>query len=168
MEMIMSLMMTSTIMFMFTNHPLSMGLMLLIQTTLISLASGFVNLNFWFSYILFIVMVGGLLVLFIYMTSIASNEKFKHSNMMMFILMMTLLVIAITMILYNPYDSQYSYSSIDSMPLDNQPLFFMTLSKYMSYPMSMISIMLIIYLLIALIAVVKITMIKYGPLRQKF
>jgi hypothetical protein len=36
--------------------------------------------KFWFSYILFIIIIGGILVLFIYITRLASNEIFISSN----------------------------------------------------------------------------------------
>jgi hypothetical protein len=36
--------------------------------------------RFWFSYILLIITIGGILVLFIYITSLASNEVFSPSN----------------------------------------------------------------------------------------
>jgi hypothetical protein len=36
--------------------------------------------SFWFSYILFITIIGGILVLFIYIAKLASNEIFSPSN----------------------------------------------------------------------------------------
>ena len=36
--------------------------------------------RFWVSYILFIIIIGGILVLFIYKTRLASNEKFSPPN----------------------------------------------------------------------------------------
>jgi len=36
--------------------------------------------RFWCSYILFIIIIGGILVLFIYITRLASNEIFSPSN----------------------------------------------------------------------------------------
>ena len=36
--------------------------------------------SFWFSYILFIIIIGGILVLFIYIRRLASNEIFSPSN----------------------------------------------------------------------------------------
>nr|YP_009695050.1 NADH dehydrogenase subunit 6 [Emeia pseudosauteri]QEJ81588.1 NADH dehydrogenase subunit 6 [Emeia pseudosauteri] len=168
MEMMLSLMISFSLLLTLINHPLAMGLTLLIITTLICMLTGFLNLNFWFSYILFIVMIGGLLVLFIYMTSIASNEKFKFNNFItifFLIIPITLLTIILT---NDSFNLQNSFNNIDSLKLNIKPFFFSSLMKFMSYPMSMISIMLMTYLLITLIAVVKITTIKYGPLRQKF
>nr|QNV11699.1 NADH dehydrogenase subunit 6 [Rhamphomyia barbata] len=85
-QMILSLMiMISSFIFMQMNHPLAMGLMLLMQTFLICLITGLMTKSFWFSYILFLIFLGGMLVLFIYVTSLASNEMFSMSmNLMIF------------------------------------------------------------------------------------
>nr|QYC35491.1 NADH dehydrogenase subunit 6 [Cyphonocerus sanguineus klapperichi] len=152
-----------TMIFLFTSHPLSMGLILLIQTLMISLITGLMSINYWFSYILFIIMIGGMLVLFIYMTSIASNEKFSHNNKILII--MILLMLMITFMLMSDQFINYM-SSVNSTSINNSS-FENSLNKYLSYPFMMISLSIITYLLITLIAVVKITNIKYGPLRQK-
>nr|QEL51260.1 NADH dehydrogenase subunit 6 [Philonthus decorus] len=151
--------------FIFMAHPLSMGLVLLSQTILIALITGTMGINFWFSYILFLIMIGGMLVLFIYMTSVASNEKFSFS-MPLFILFMFTLFISI--VFYLILDNSVFYLLSFSKPFDDNYLFTMNLNKFFNYPSNVILFMMIIYLFITLIAVVKITDIKFGPLRQKF
>nr|YP_010284530.1 NADH dehydrogenase subunit 6 [Nadezhdiella cantori]UKQ56273.1 NADH dehydrogenase subunit 6 [Nadezhdiella cantori] len=153
-------------MFMFLNHPLSFGLILLLQTITVSLMSGMMNFNYWFSYIIFLVMVGGMLVLFLYMTSVASNEKFKFSSKL-FLLFMTFLLIMVIMILSDNFMLSNSLHMIDLM---NQSLEYkneMSMNKYMNWPSNYTMFMVISYLLLTLIAVVKITNIEFGPLRQK-
>nr|YP_009271882.1 NADH dehydrogenase subunit 6 [Xylotrechus grayii]AIW58316.1 NADH dehydrogenase subunit 6 [Xylotrechus grayii] len=162
---IMILMLFFTIMFLFLNHPLSFGMILLIQTLLITIESGMMNLNFWYSYILFLVMVGGMLILFMYMTSVASNEKFKFSiKMMPFLTTMMMLLLINTML--DPMISEKK--KINYELINNYYMNKMSLSKYMNFPNSMLMILIICYLLLSLIMVVKITKIQYGPLRQKF
>nr|QNP09763.1 NADH dehydrogenase subunit 6 [Ochthebius sp. IBE<ESP> AN76] len=155
---------TFSTIFLFMIHPLSMGMILLSQTIIISLITGFLNYNYWFSYILFIIMIGGMLVLFIYMTSIASNEKFKFNNKL---LLFSMFMIMITMILFLIMD-MFNFNMNDF----NNNLYFnynyLTLSKFYNTPSNMIMFMMIMYLLITLIAIVKITDFKLGPLRQKF
>nr|YP_010988559.1 NADH dehydrogenase subunit 6 [Medeopteryx maehongsonensis]WOR80703.1 NADH dehydrogenase subunit 6 [Medeopteryx maehongsonensis] len=163
--MLTSMMLTMTIMFMFISHPLSMGMILLIQTLLISMWTGFMSMNFWYSYILFIVMVGGMLILFIYMTSVASNEKFSFSKINMLITMTMSLIIIITMMTDNIYNVMNSMNS-DLLMYKNLISFKLSLNKFIMYPMMMMSLTLIIYLLITLIAVSKITNIQSGPLRK--
>nr|UYI30635.1 NADH dehydrogenase subunit 6 [Aquatica sp. q XF-2022] len=159
--MIMMAMTTMTIMFSMISHPLSMGMILLIQTLLIAMWIGSLSMNFWYSYILFIIMVGGMLILFIYMTSVASNEKFKLSKIS-FILIIPIMS---TLLLKDKLIPNMNSMNIDIL-IKNKFLFTMSLNKFLMYPMILMSMTVIIYLLIALIAVSKITNIKSGPLRK--
>nr|YP_010035489.1 NADH dehydrogenase subunit 6 [Melanotus cribricollis]QQQ88071.1 NADH dehydrogenase subunit 6 [Melanotus cribricollis] len=157
----------SSMTFMFLSHPLSMGFNLLAQAILISMITGMISHNFWFSYILFMIMIGGMLVLFIYMTSVASNEKFLYSNKIMIMFMM-MIFMAIFIQMVDPFIPYQTSSNIDMMLASTNPMFQLSLNKYINLPSNWIMVTLIIYLLVTLIAVVKITNITYGPLRQKF
>nr|YP_010045040.1 NADH dehydrogenase subunit 6 [Polyphylla gracilicornis]QPF96305.1 NADH dehydrogenase subunit 6 [Polyphylla gracilicornis] len=160
---LMSISLISSITFLFLKHPMSMGLTLLIQTVMVALTLGFFNLNFWYSYILFLVMIGGMMVLFVYMTSVASNEKFAFSTKIFTLILLMSLLMIFTIIMLDPY-----YSNINNMNLEKlncQTNFILSLNKFINYPMSIILFLLILYLLITLIAIVKITNIKSGPLR---
>nr|YP_009658987.1 NADH dehydrogenase subunit 6 [Altica cirsicola]QCC71387.1 NADH dehydrogenase subunit 6 [Altica viridicyanea]QCC71374.1 NADH dehydrogenase subunit 6 [Altica cirsicola]QCP68683.1 NADH dehydrogenase subunit 6 [Altica viridicyanea]QCP68696.1 NADH dehydrogenase subunit 6 [Altica viridicyanea]QCP68722.1 NADH dehydrogenase subunit 6 [Altica cirsicola] len=153
-------------MFLFISHPLTNGCILLMQTILIALLSGMLNLNFWYSYMIFLIMIGGLLILFIYMTSIASNEKFKFNNMISIFMLLTIFSIVII------YLMNFLYFDIAQIQ-DTQNFFLQkfiqtSMIKYLNYPNNMIFMMMIIYLFITLIAVMKIIQFSYGPLRQKF
>nr|ALO77314.1 NADH deshydrogenase subunit 6 [Byrrhinus sp. BYR01] len=148
------------------KHPMSMGLTLLIQTLITALCTGFFSLNFWFSYIIFLIMIGGMLVLFIYMTSIAANEKFIYSNKTMIIMMMILFMSIIMFIMNDEITQMNNLPILEMMNMNSNAKFSLYLSKFVNYPSNVILITLMIYLFITLIAVVKITNIKYGPLRQ--
>nr|AMP43817.1 NADH dehydrogenase subunit 6 [Suragina sp. KW-2016] len=152
--------------FMQMNHPLAMGLMLLIQTILICLISGLFSKTFWFSYILFLVFLGGMLVLFIYVTSLASNEMFSLSMKMTSINMILMITIIISAIFI---DKTYLMSMMNNemfnFSLTLNPENTLNLNKLYNYPTNIITLILINYLLLTLIAVVKITNIFYGPLR---
>nr|AML26042.1 NADH dehydrogenase subunit 6 [Staphylinidae sp. BMNH 1274248] len=154
---------TLSILFMFLNHPMTMGLILLLQTISVSLITGNLMLNFWFSYIIFLIMVGGMLVLFIYMTSIASNEMFNFSKNLIIIIMMMIIFMNL-FLLIDPFFFTLTQSLIESVNYNNK--FNYNLSKFFNYPSMIIIFMMITYLFITLIAVVKITKIEYGPLRQ--
>uniref|UniRef100_A0AAU7LK36 NADH-ubiquinone oxidoreductase chain 6 n=1 Tax=Thalassa montezumae TaxID=3129753 RepID=A0AAU7LK36_9CUCU len=159
--MILMMMFLSSSMIMFLNHPLSIGSIILIQTILNCMFIGMNYLNFWYSYILMLIMIGGLLILFIYMTSIASNEKFKFNPKLvvyLIILMFMFYLINWTFIFNN------DLMNLFSMNLN----FNLSMSKFYNYPELKIMFMVIFYLLICMIAVVKICKIKSGPLRQMF
>nr|YP_010987582.1 NADH dehydrogenase subunit 6 [Bledius obscurus]WON65988.1 NADH dehydrogenase subunit 6 [Bledius obscurus] len=155
------LLMNVSILFLFMNHPITMGFTLLIQVLLIALLTNFMILNSWFSYILFLIMIGGMLILFIYMTSLASNEKFKFSSKIFFMIFF-FLILEIFM---------YFINFLYSMKLNNFltfSFFNFNFNKFFMFPSFLILLIIIIYLFIALIATVKITNFKHGPLRQKF
>nr|UAT98128.1 NADH dehydrogenase subunit 6 [Smerinthus caecus] len=164
--------MMSMIMY-FLSHPLSMGFLILMQTMLTCILSGMFIKTYWFSYILFLTFLGGLLVLFIYVSSIASNEMFSMSNNMKIMLFIFLMILIIIQIL--------TYKNLTWMNLNNNSemnnfsfLFFfnnenkINLNKLYNNYSSLLMMLLIIYLFITLIAIVKITNIFYGPLRMSF
>nr|QVL28756.1 NADH dehydrogenase subunit 6 [Phytomia errans] len=152
------------------NHPLSMGLMLLIQTIMVCCITGLMTKSFWFSYILFLIFIGGMLVLFIYMTSLASNEMFSLSMKIMIISIISFVILMIisllmdkTMIMFNSMNNEMiSISNINSYITENS----INLLKLYNYPTNMITILLINYLLITMIASIKITKLFYGPIRS--
>nr|QXO90723.1 NADH dehydrogenase subunit 6 [Sarcophaga caerulescens] len=157
--------------FFYMKHPLAMGLTLLIQTTLICMMSGLMTKTFWFSYILFLVFLGGMLVLFIYVTSLASNEMFSFSiKLMMTTIIMFMMSISILIFIDKNILTQYSNMEIKSIFDMNSYITenSMSLMKLYNYPTNLLTIMLMNYLLITLIAVVKITKLFKGPLRPMF
>nr|ALO77384.1 NADH deshydrogenase subunit 6 [Clanoptilus assimilis] len=154
-----------SIMMIFMMHPLSMGAIMLFQTLIISLMIGMTNFNYWLSYILFIVMVGGLLILFIYMTSIASNEKFKMSNFLLYLMMLMLMIFILTFIIDQFYfNMKMNNINMNLMNMDNN--FKLLTNKFINFPSNLIFYLTIMYLLITLIACVKITSTFKGPMRQ--
>nr|AWH61901.1 NADH dehydrogenase subunit 6 [Aphrophora maritima] len=157
--------------FLVMKHPLSMGFLLFLQTIMTCLMNGLIINSYWFSYILFITFIGGMLVLFIYIATIASNEKFKFSNKLFFTTSMMLMIMILMstlidfQILFNyTFNETMNYNS-NMMLMANKNIF--SIMKMFNYPYMYMSILMIIYLLITMISVVKITNIKEGPLRMK-
>nr|AXS66538.1 NADH dehydrogenase subunit 6 [Curculionoidea sp. 21 KM-2017] len=157
-----------SIMFIFMNHPMSLGSILLIQTVLISLLSGLIFNNFWFSYILFLVMIGGMMILFIYMTSIASNEKFNlpKNTMILFFSCMILMLCFMTIIQDNLSLSMILYKSTKWMNMSLMNYIF-NLNKFYNLPNIQIFIIMVSYLLITLIVTMKIIGKPSKTLRQQ-
>nr|UQJ73496.1 NADH dehydrogenase subunit 6 [Diamesa sp. 11XL] len=162
----------SSTIFMQMKHPMAMGLMLLVQTALICVITGNYSKTFWFSYVLFLIFLGGMLVLFIYVTSLASNEMFSFS-MKIFILSGTFLIISLffmiimdNSLIANFLSNNEVYSLTDMKSFINENT--VSLNKLYNFPTNMITILLINYLFLTLIAVVKITNIYEGPLRPKY
>nr|URX52900.1 NADH dehydrogenase subunit 6 [Glyptotermes sp. 3 AB-2022a] len=161
MKKLLMLSMMSSMMFMQMKHPLAMGMMLLMQTMITCLVSGLMNKSFWFQYILFMVFVGGMLVLFIYVTSLASNEMFSLSAKT--IMIITLVMPSMMMIKNWAKPNSKENSEYEMMMTEEIT---MMTSKLYNYPNGMLTILMALYLLMTLIVVVKITNISKGPLRQ--
>lgn len=151
--------------FIFTQikHPLAIGLILLIQTIIISTIIGIISKNFWFSYILFLIFLGGILILFIYVTSLASNEIFNTSKTIIIVL----ILFPITIVIKNYWSelNLYNQESINFLINNNLSII---LIKLYNYPTNLIIIILASYLFLTLIIVVKITNIFKGPLRKTY
>nr|YP_010527061.1 NADH dehydrogenase subunit 6 [Callambulyx tatarinovii]UXR12398.1 NADH dehydrogenase subunit 6 [Callambulyx tatarinovii] len=155
----------------FLNHPLSMGFMILSQTMLTCMLSGMLIKTYWFSYILFLTFLGGLLVLFIYVSSIASNEMFSSSNNMKIIFFLLIFILIFIQLFFLKNLNWMNLNNNSDMNNFFNLMFFnnenkINLNKLYNNYSSMLMLMLIIYLFITLIAIVKITNIFYGPLRM--
>nr|QGR24004.1 NADH dehydrogenase subunit 6 [Drosophila koepferae] len=164
-----SLIFLTSIIFMNMIHPLAMGLTLLIQTILICLISGLMTKTFWFSYILFLIFLGGMLVLFIYVTSLASNEMFNLSLKLTMICLI-LLISSILLILF--LDKNYFSFFLINNEMQNISYIYsyfpensLSLNKLYNFPTNFVTTLLMNYLLITLIVIVKITKLFKGPLR---
>nr|UZT26996.1 NADH dehydrogenase subunit 6 [Euwallacea similis] len=156
---------TLSILMMFFKHPLSKGYMLLMLTISTALSASLSHLNAWFGYILFLIMIGGMLVAFIYMTSIASNEKFNFPKMKMLLALTLFITITIFIFQNQEYILTNSMSILSSQETNlNNSLF---LSKLFSKPLSQLPLALMSYLLLTLIMVTKMTEFSKGPIRQK-
>nr|AWB98755.1 NADH dehydrogenase subunit 6 [Anopheles parvus]AWB99080.1 NADH dehydrogenase subunit 6 [Anopheles parvus] len=166
---IMTLCLMMSITFMQMKHPLSMGLMLLVQTFLTCLITSIYVKTFWFSYILFLIFLGGMLILFIYVTSLSSNEMFSMSFNLV---MLTLLIFFISTTLFLFMDKSLMDQFILNMEtqkmsnltnLINENI--LSLNKMYNFPTNIITLLLINYLFLTLLVTVKITKKFYGPLR---
>nr|YP_009351063.1 NADH dehydrogenase subunit 6 [Anhangatermes macarthuri]AQP28475.1 NADH dehydrogenase subunit 6 [Anhangatermes macarthuri] len=156
----MSMSTMTSLMFTQMKHPMAMGLMLLMQTIVVCLISGTMYKNFWFSYILFMIMIGGMLVLFMYMTSLASNEMFSPSNKMLTISMITMPVLVYIM----PTVTNNKEMNTHNTMMENEIT--TTTTVMYNQMMGMMTIMLVIYMLLTLIVVVNIINVSKGPLRH--
>nr|WRK21463.1 NADH dehydrogenase subunit 6 [Hecalus sp.] len=157
MMIIMKMMMTVSSLTPFLKTPMSMGILLLTQTTLSTILMAKTLKSSWMSMIMFLMLIGGLMILFMYMSSIASNEKFTPN------IKMTLLFIILLMI---PNENMM----MELQMQDNLKEILMTesiiMTKIYNKKTMMITIMMFMYLFLAMIAVTSIIKIHKGPLRS--
>lgn len=134
--------------------------------------SGILIKTYWFSYILFLTFLGGLLVLFIYVSRIASNELFSSSIIIKIIfLIFFFLSILISYFYIHNLNWLNIFNNLEINNYFNIFLFFnnenkINLNKLYNNQTFILIIILIIYLFITLVAVVKIRNIFFGPLRS--
>nr|QHZ87487.1 NADH dehydrogenase subunit 6 [Coeliccia cyanomelas] len=147
--------------FIFMKHPMSMGIMLMMQTIFVCMKTNNMAQSPWFSYILFLVFLGGMLVLFIYMTSVASNELFvknKFSLMIIIIMSMTMMILMLMdpiLMFNNSYDANMFIQNKNEL---NNNLF--------NFPTNIMTLIMVMYLFLTLVVVVNITDTHQGPLRS--
>jgi len=159
--------------FIFLNHPLSLGILILIQTFFISLFINKYSNTSWFRYILFLIFVGGILILFIYAITLIFNEKFFFFKKKILTILKLILLIFFFLIIINLFKSlnfrlnfnNFEIKKINTIYLKNEN--FLNLNKLINLPNNLINIIIILILLILLIIVVKITNFFIGPLRTK-
>lgn len=77
-------------MFPYLTTPLSIGCCLLLTTILVALNGSLAYYDLWISYILVLVFLGGVLVIFIYVALVSSNEQFNLTLKPLLIFTLTL------------------------------------------------------------------------------
>lgn len=153
------------------KHPLNLGLILLTQTFLVCLIAGVNSKSFWFSYILFLIFIGGLLILFIYVISLISNEKFKSVKFKLSKVIFVFFLISLLIIILYFFNYKFNLQRNDLTNTCNiKPTLYensINLNKLYNFPTNLINLLLINYLFLILIITVKITKFFHGPLRIK-
>nr|UGS80461.1 NADH dehydrogenase subunit 6 [Lachesilla sp. LaspMLY] len=156
-----------TVLFFKTSNPLSMGLLLILQIIFSSIYFCFFLKSSWFFYIFILIFIGGMLILFIYVTSIFPNEKFKISQLMLFKSALLFLLFLILLLLYLYYmslnlsqmETYMDWSIMDSKASNSTKKIFMSQTYYMY-------MLMVNYLFFCMIVVIKITNFFQGPLRK--
>nr|YP_010596819.1 NADH dehydrogenase subunit 6 [Stenocephus fraxini]WAK85078.1 NADH dehydrogenase subunit 6 [Stenocephus fraxini] len=157
-------------------HPVTLMLLLILFSLLVSMKIKFIYSNFWFSYMLFLAMIGGVLIMFLYLTSTASNEKIKINLSYLILILFTMFCMLIMFMSITLYYDLYSMSLTMNNNINMNQNFFLTTNNWsnmMSYKsLNMfndtykMSLMIMMYLLFTLYTLMKLCMKMYGPLRQ--
>nr|UAT98588.1 NADH dehydrogenase subunit 6 [Penthicodes variegata] len=149
------------------KHPISMGSMLMLQTTLLCVNQSIMSKSPWYMYILFLTTVGGLMVMFMYMASIASNEIFKPSYKLIMLWMMIMLMTSILM--------KYSDLSMDMMQkikenkmCSTQMMEEKTTTKFFMMNKMNITMTMMTILALTMVSVTNISSTFEGPLKKTY
>nr|YP_010878970.1 NADH dehydrogenase subunit 6 [Batracomorphus extentus]WHE42622.1 NADH dehydrogenase subunit 6 [Batracomorphus extentus] len=157
---IMKMTVINSTMLVFMKNPMSIMILMITKTSLVSIMMNFMSNSSWFPMMFFLMMVGGLLIIFSYMTSTVSNEKFKF-KMNLTLMMFMFITIPMETNLLNELieEKEMLTTKIDLMK--------MSVSKLYNFKSMQMSMLLIFYLFMTMIMVSKLIMKTMGPLRTK-
>nr|AHX97843.1 NADH dehydrogenase subunit 6 [Afrocampsis griseosetosus] len=151
-------------------HPLILSLVLIIYTLILSIKLNYLNNSYWYSYVIYLIVIGGIMIMFLYLTSIANNEMFKVSlkiYLIYLIMLMVMLMIYMILIKFSGifnFMIIYNSSEFYSMVLNNEILLEYK-NLYMKFSMG-VNIYLIFYLFFTMVSCVLICLKESLPLRQ--
>ena len=136
-----------------SGHPINLVTLIIALTTIISIYIIRILTTRWFSYTLILIFLGGIIVVFIYICSLTSNEP---SIINMQINETLLIVMAIRLF------------PIFLPPIKGLDIFKETILKKVEVgSIIFLFSIIIVYLLVSLIVVVRVTIANLGPLRAK-
>nr|WQM20558.1 NADH dehydrogenase subunit 6 [Eusarima sp.] len=158
-----SLMIINTIFTPMMKHPISLGTILMLQTINMSMYMSKNSYNSWFAYILFITIIGGMMVLFMYMSSISSNEKFSPSWKMT---IMYLIIITITLLTNKQLIPLME--EMKEMKQMNEIMEMKSTSKFFNSNKYTTTILMIMILLLTMNVVSNIASSFEGPLKKTY
>nr|YP_010693606.1 NADH dehydrogenase subunit 6 [Lynceus grossipedia]WCD23728.1 NADH dehydrogenase subunit 6 [Lynceus grossipedia] len=138
------------------NHPFFVGMIIFFQTIIYCLITSF-YFSSWYSYMLFLIFLGGLLILFIYIASLLPNANFKISKSPLLIIMM---IPTFMMIMLNNNNSYLESPKENFLNEWQESLISIFLEKSM-----LIFIFIMFYLILSLIVFYYITFVKSGAIR---
>lgn len=147
------------------SHPLSIGVTLLLVTLTISLIVGVFHSSIWVSYATILILLGGVLVIFIYVALLASNEIFKKNKLASFPFLFSLFLI-LNLFFTNPFIREFSCDTINTIFIRTNARNLNWLSDFYSSKLRNLTLFLIFYLLLTLLAVVFNTKNNHGTLRS--
>nr|VFU78876.1 NADH dehydrogenase subunit 6 [Proasellus spelaeus] len=143
--------------FLASNTPHLLISSLLVSTLLIVIMLSLLTSFPWLSYILFLIFLGGILILFTYISSLSSNLLFSEVKLEI-VVMFTIVASTITLMSKTPPATESHTMANHDTNMFMKELFMPTF-----YPLYLY---LFIYLLITLLYVVMIMKVYYAPLRS--
>nr|YP_010710168.1 NADH dehydrogenase subunit 6 [Lipaphis pseudobrassicae]WCS41468.1 NADH dehydrogenase subunit 6 [Lipaphis pseudobrassicae] len=143
------------------KSPISSNLIILLQTMTLTMMINLINKTSWISFMIFILYIGGLMIIFLYISSIAFNElniNKNFKNILLKLILITLMLIYLKMSL-----------NLDNMMYENKFMFednYYFLNMFM-LPNNLMIYMIMFILFFMLILIIWMLKINKGPIRQK-
>ena len=138
----------------FLSHPIRIRISLIFIAILSRSITFYINSS-WFFYLIVLVFLGGVIILIIYIRTLAANEKFI-SNYTIFNLIPLVILLIFSFIIINYYYCNYILSERISSVISIYEISFYNFLVF-----------LIIYLLLTIVRVVKLVKFETGPLIKR-
>lgn len=151
-------------------HPINIIIILLIYRIIICLNLSLWKSNFLYSIILFLIIIRGLLIIFLYFSSLISNEKFnlKINKFLIFIFILNIIIFFYLnnqLNFINLFLKKFNFNETKNLTKLNEINFQNILNLY-EYPFNNLTILSIFYLLISLFTIIKICSSKSISIRK--
>nr|YP_010708727.1 NADH dehydrogenase subunit 6 [Caprella acanthogaster]WCR50893.1 NADH dehydrogenase subunit 6 [Caprella acanthogaster] len=157
----MTLLLFMLFMFVITNHPLTMGLALMLTSLMMGVILSLNGPSAWIAYMLVMIFVSGMMIVIMYMSSLSSNESIAPST---FMKKTYAALLILSLVMFFPFNHQ-QFNSPKSGFYFSDSLFSIIYKTY-SQLMNSMTTLIIFYLLIVLIVAVNIVKVSKTPLRS--
>lgn len=157
------------------NHPISIIIIILIYRSLICINISLWKINYILSIFLFLIIIRGLLIIFLYFSRLISNEQFKIKYNLLSVFIFSIYLLNIISLFYlSKYTStnnlfmpiyKYKFHENFSIYQSNKFTFNNILNLY-EYPIYNLTILSMFYLLLSLFIIIKICSSKFLSLRK--
>nr|YP_009400279.1 NADH dehydrogenase subunit 6 [Nurudea yanoniella]ARW70279.1 NADH dehydrogenase subunit 6 [Nurudea yanoniella]QBK84296.1 NADH dehydrogenase subunit 6 [Nurudea yanoniella] len=153
-----NLMMSMTLIIL--KSPLKSNLLILFQTIMLTMMINLINKTSWISFMIVILYIGGLMIIFLYISSIAFNEINMHFNYKNII--KNLMIMSMFMYYMKPLMLMENFKFNNLLFEDN---FFMI--NMFNTPNNMMMYFIMMMLFTMLILIIWLLKFNKGPIRQK-
>nr|QYK92327.1 NADH dehydrogenase subunit 6 [Pheidole nodus] len=146
-------------------HPIFILILIVIYSMIICFMMSSQSFNYIYSIMLFLIMISGMLIMFLYFTSLISNNQTKliMNIPLIFSFFLNIIIIFFSLKYFN-YPI-YKYNEVLPSTMLNSAMF-NNISYIYSYPYSNITMICIFYLLLTLFTIIKICSFKSTTLRK--
>lgn len=146
-------------------HPIYILIIITIYRGIICFIISSWSYNFIYSIILFLIIIRGILIIFLYFSRLISNDQTKFIiNFFLIFRLFLNIIIFLYIIKYFNYPNYKYNETLITFILNNNP--FNNILHIFSYPYRSITIICILYLLLTLFTIIKICSIKTSTLRK--
>nr|YP_010865483.1 NADH dehydrogenase subunit 6 [Eoneureclipsis hainanensis]WGT74392.1 NADH dehydrogenase subunit 6 [Eoneureclipsis hainanensis] len=158
--------------FILIKHPMTLNLIIFLQLLNSCFIMNSMIKTPWFSYILFIMFIGGLMILFLYMCSVTSNLKFKMNFNKQ---LMMLILFSFIMLTFINFKNSFMWNKISNIEYSinhNYKIFFNTYSfklfKLFNSNSLFLTLLIIHMLFFMLIFLTQMIKNFQGPMRKMY